>query len=325
MIEGTRSFSVEFAEEPIQFSLRRIKPDMDITTVNFLNIIRESSGLILERSPGLYEFSHRSFQDYLASLEISQFNQESLLVENIDVSWWSETIRLFSARNDATKIVRRAIELETAVSVKLAFECLAEATSAYVDPYLGQRLKTWVDKHLQSSNSLFSEYAAEIKLLQRIDADNLIQISTTTAVSPELLSYCEYQLFINEKLKENKYHQPEHWESFTYPTSEPTRDVLGIRSQDVNEFCEWLTTRKYLDHGNENIIYRPVTIAEEVYLSSLTISEGIKTADYGCWCINTASNVHTSQNLLVYGFQKEHAQELKNRTEALIQTVTRQA
>jgi len=53
----------------------------------FIQQIRDVSGLLVEKEAGVYEFAHLSFQEYLAAVQIKESNQENLLIGNINQSW----------------------------------------------------------------------------------------------------------------------------------------------------------------------------------------------------------------------------------------------
>ena len=53
----------------------------------FIQQIRDVSGLLVEKEAGVYEFAHLSFPEYLAAVQIKESNQENLLIGNINQSW----------------------------------------------------------------------------------------------------------------------------------------------------------------------------------------------------------------------------------------------
>ncbi len=79
--------------------------------LDFLKDIENQSGLLIEREKGVYEFTHKSFQEYLAAVEIKdrQQQQVELLVSEMENEWWAETIRLYSAQSDATPFVDSSV------------------------------------------------------------------------------------------------------------------------------------------------------------------------------------------------------------------------
>ena len=53
----------------------------------FIQQVRDVSGLLVEKEVGVYEFALLSFQEYLAAVQIKESNQESLLIGNIHQSF----------------------------------------------------------------------------------------------------------------------------------------------------------------------------------------------------------------------------------------------
>lgn len=59
-----------------------------------LQEIRDRSGVLVEASPGRFAFSHRSFQEYLAAVEIVRLGDVERLLHHRDDPDWHETIQL---------------------------------------------------------------------------------------------------------------------------------------------------------------------------------------------------------------------------------------
>ena len=90
----------------------------------FLKQMVEVSELLVEREPKIYEFSHLSFQSYLASVQIKKIKRESYLIRNIDKAWWRETALLYAAQTNPSRLLRKLIDLDTRESIALAYDCL---------------------------------------------------------------------------------------------------------------------------------------------------------------------------------------------------------
>lgn len=104
----------------------------------FLNQIAKVSELLVERDDHQkYEFTHLSFQSYLAATQIKQEQRESVLLENCDKSWWQETILLYAAQVNPTSLIEGLIERE---ATDLAYRCLQE-TPERIAPELKKQLK----------------------------------------------------------------------------------------------------------------------------------------------------------------------------------------
>jgi predicted ATPase len=116
----------------------------------FIQQVRDVSGLLVEKEVGVYEFAHLSFQEYLAAVQIKESNQESLLIRNINKSWWAETIRLYAAQSNASNLIRKVLGMPSpSVEVMaLAYDCLEEGLS--VNPDVRQQLEQRLNADLES-------------------------------------------------------------------------------------------------------------------------------------------------------------------------------
>ena len=109
--------------------------DETVTAERYLGWVCQVSELLVERNTQEYEFSHRSFQSYLAAAEVEQRRQESWLLDqwNQKQDWWHETILLYVARQDNPNGAIQGLVDRGAVD--LAYKCLQE-TSKRINPTL---------------------------------------------------------------------------------------------------------------------------------------------------------------------------------------------
>jgi len=117
---------------------------------NFIQQIRDVSGLLVEKEVGIYEFAHLSFQEYLAAVQIKESNQENLLIGNINQSWWAETIRLYAAQSNTSNLIRAVLAMPSpsVEEMALAYDCLDEGLS--VNPDVRQQLEQKLNADLES-------------------------------------------------------------------------------------------------------------------------------------------------------------------------------
>ncbi|PZO45486.1 MAG: hypothetical protein DCF17_01375 [Shackletoniella antarctica] len=84
-------------------------PGLDWTPEQFLKQLREVDALIAKEQEDVFEFAHRSFQEYLTATEIKETNQEGLLIEALDdpesLEWWADTMRLYAAQTDTSTLI----------------------------------------------------------------------------------------------------------------------------------------------------------------------------------------------------------------------------
>lgn len=82
---------------------------------------------------------------------------------------------------------------------------------------------------------------AEALLAERLQ--RLSRLDGAPAVDDELISYAEYQLFLDERRAAGEARQPDHWLDVCFPWGEGSAPIVGVRYQDAVAFCQWLTGR----------------------------------------------------------------------------------
>lgn len=90
-------------------------PGLDWTPEQFLKQLREVDALIAKEQEDVFEFAHRSFQEYLTATEIKETNQERLLIEALQdpdsLEWWADIMRLYAAQTDTSNLIDAAVNL----------------------------------------------------------------------------------------------------------------------------------------------------------------------------------------------------------------------
>jgi hypothetical protein len=107
----------------LKFTLAEVRPllqaklatlsGLDWTPEQFLKQLREVDALIAKEQEDVFEFAHRSFQEYLTATEIKETNQEALLIEVLNdpesLEWWADTIRLYAAQTDTSNLIHAVL------------------------------------------------------------------------------------------------------------------------------------------------------------------------------------------------------------------------
>ena len=197
MERGIREFSLKQEKESenslleiIQNQLSQVTSD-EIKTQDFLEKVEKISGLLVEKEKGVYGFAHKSFQEYLAAVEITKTHQENILTDNISNIWWQETIRLYAAQSDASNLITTALSENTVAALKLALDCQEEGL--IIKPEVRQQLTEKLDKGLESSEPEVFKLAVEVKLAKRLSG--LLRIDEERAIDTSYITSAEYQLF----------------------------------------------------------------------------------------------------------------------------------
>ncbi|MDJ0568074.1 MAG: SUMF1/EgtB/PvdO family nonheme iron enzyme [Pleurocapsa sp. MO_192.B19] len=247
----TREFKVASGVDIIRNKLLKIA-DREISPSDFLKLIREVSALLVETKQGILEFAHKSFQEYLAAVQIKEDSQENILTSNIDDSWWDETIRLYAAQSDATNLITAALEKNTVGALKLALDCAEEGLS--VDTDVRQQLKDKLEAGLESSDREIFNLAAEVMLARRLS--QFMRIDENREIDPKYISCAEYQLFLDESKRGER-----------FPSGNAKKPITVTSWREALNFGGWLTDKMNSNLGEqegqkEKYYYRLPTSAE---------------------------------------------------------------
>ncbi len=114
------------------FSESLLEVGEDADPRHILNNIRDRSGLLVERRPKVYGFSHLTFQEYFAALCIYQddfreYDRLFLFSKRLN-NQWSEVVALYAGlaqRNAVESLLKELIKGNNRKSIILAAHCLA--------------------------------------------------------------------------------------------------------------------------------------------------------------------------------------------------------
>ncbi|MBI1880406.1 MAG: hypothetical protein HYR94_19685 [Chloroflexi bacterium] len=150
MEQEIREISLATALVVIAEPLQLVSPTSNGT--DFLKMIENSSGLLLEQESGEYSFAHLTFQEYLAAAHAQDQKLVSELVKHIEKSWWHETIRLYAAQANATPIIEACLtdDKPSISKLTLAIECDEEGRE--VSPQVRTQLKTFLEKGIEETD-----------------------------------------------------------------------------------------------------------------------------------------------------------------------------
>jgi len=122
----------EIAEKDVVRHFGKVLPELGKPKSDARRIvheIRDRSGLLVERRPGYFGFSHLTFQEYLTALDYVYGKQCQHLVDRWEDPWWHEVIPLAAGvqGSDPRRIARGLLAKKSDVPTILAAECLETA------------------------------------------------------------------------------------------------------------------------------------------------------------------------------------------------------
>ncbi len=238
MRRNLRNISQVDAADIIDQPLKKIQPQA--VSEQFLVMIANSSGLLVEHTPGVYSFAHLTFQEYLTAVYIKEQRLEKVLLEQVEDAWWHETIRLYAAQANATNIIRACVMREpTSIpALTLAVECLDEAFEVEDD---FRKIPKELMRSIEDENPEVRRIGAEVMLHLRLR--RLVRLDETTYADRTLVTQAEYQLFLDDMRAKGSYRQPDHWTDKQFTRGMGQEPVAGIRPSDAQAFCDWLSER----------------------------------------------------------------------------------
>ena len=264
------------------FRKQKIK---NISPGELIKYFERVSGLLekqLTNLPGksLYQFTHLSFQEYLAAVEIRMLGKEDELLEKIGDPWWKETIRLYAALGNSDHLFEAALKKTDYGSLSLAFDLLEES-ECKINPKLEEQLIVLQNRGLDSEFPETFRFWAELMLKRRMQKLSKFR-GESVWLDQECITCAEYQLFINETAKFNEQHRPAHWQEDVFIYGEGLKPVAGVSFKDAEGFCEWLT-KKY----SENLFQYRLPKKRELEDDLRELGDNLsKSNDVGAWCID---------------------------------------
>jgi len=120
------------------------------------------------------EFSHLSFQEFLAAMEIIRTNQESILHSHFHDDWWKQVILLYVSKvKKPSNLIKTALD---AGAIDLALACTQE-TRKQIDANVKKDLQALEEQRqlqaveIEVKNSLYQQLEEYLKNQQWYEAD----------------------------------------------------------------------------------------------------------------------------------------------------------
>jgi hypothetical protein len=209
------------------------------TAIGFIQELRDSSGLWLDKELKTWAFAHLTFQEHLCAdawVKKPALCPTSGWQPYLRDPWWRETLLLYVAKTeDATQLALDALEGNSncrAFALQMMDEKinLTASVRARMEQTLLAALET-------KDQGVFLEAAEawiarqQERNYQRLDDQRQISGWVTAA---------EYQAFIFAGLEEERpWRTPLHWYKDWF-SSDYQAPILGISARQADKFCEWL-------------------------------------------------------------------------------------
>ncbi|MEM6522018.1 MAG: NACHT domain-containing protein, partial [Cyanobacteria bacterium P01_C01_bin.70] len=235
----------------IQKRLAEIQSEPPLTPEKFLQEIQQVSGLLAGGEGYLYEFTHKTFQEYLTAVELSERRiDKAKMIALLADKNWKEVVYFYALLTEPVPFIEKALETpESLYTLELAQRIADDAK--LIDESVKQRLLDARQAHAPAK--------PEILLEQHFK--QLTPLSEQTAIS-EPITWGEYKLFI-ESLYEGAFHSWMDLRDFRvadYPLDKSLD--TDITWENARWFCAWLTTQMQLVPDESVYDYRLPTPKE---------------------------------------------------------------
>ena len=157
-----------------------VERDAEVRPQEFLAQMVQVSELLVEQDGGIYEFSHLSFQEFLAAAEVVRLKQESILYERLGLNAWKDTILFYSSLVNPTHLIREAINCQ---EIELAYRIFRE-TPKRLNLSRAEQLELEALKGTVQ-NSRYAQLEEYLKAQQWREADQETHRLMITAVGKE--------------------------------------------------------------------------------------------------------------------------------------------
>ena len=124
----------EWPEERVAEVFAKRLPDLGMQpegATRILGEIRDRSGMLVERRPGFFGFSHLAFQEYLAAVQVVREGDVGLLVKLSRQTWWQEVVLLAAGQpgGPVVQLMEALLDEPDDASTVLAARCVEVATA----------------------------------------------------------------------------------------------------------------------------------------------------------------------------------------------------
>ncbi|MEM9267186.1 MAG: GUN4 domain-containing protein, partial [Cyanobacteria bacterium P01_F01_bin.13] len=248
---GQEKFTPKQGSGWIEERLAQVPLSEPIRPKDFLKEIQTIAGLLAGEEGDLYEFTHKTFQEYLTALEIHENYSNDYLLQRLDDSDWREVISFYAAMTEATPFVLAILDDPTPEKLTFARRVVIEERS---------KTQTAVRETLESllARADLGEQNARVRLEQRFR--NLPSNEHKTFIS-EPITWGEYGLFL-EAQKTGQFHSQAIDPDFAYGR-QGDQPVVNISNVDAEWFCGWLSTQTGLISDDGTYHYRPFSDAPD--------------------------------------------------------------
>jgi hypothetical protein len=243
--------------------------ETEFTPEKFLREMQTIAGLLVGGESDLYQFSHKTFQEYLTALELDGQGKGDVLVAKLQqgsegLKGWEEVVSFYCAIANADAMVEATLALRSDQSeiqitaLELMRRVVIEEKSPLATP-LQQQLNMMLSKYAEvlDSIAILEERFRDMKMLRERKNKNFVSVPVmgSMRITQEVSSGSE---IIEEITSE-----PIPPEAITWMKQQQANGKFQyVGTDDWKAFCLWLTTLSGLRVDGKLFVYRLPTEAE---------------------------------------------------------------
>ncbi len=253
------------------------KGETSLTPEQFLKEIQQISGLLVGGESDLYQFSHKTFQEFLSAIELKDQDQGHQLIAKLQqgneaLTDWEEVMSFYCAIVGADALVNATLASPSGETLKLMRRVVIEEKSSIV-PALRKQLETELEKWA-SVMSPIATIEANFRRMKRLD--NKTEI-TLKPMLDEAIDWMKQE--------------------------QRSGQFQSVVTDEIKAFCLWLTTLAGLQVEGKLFTYRSATERETQQVNG--------TQEFGPYIVRQEINPRYAKlmNYLVTGQWEEAHQE----------------
>lgn len=255
MEAGETQFDQDTGSRWIRTRLNEQENDQNLPPKKFLAEIEQVAGLLTGGDSNLYQFAHKTFQEYLVAVELTKKSNLPLLERLRSPEWkpvedWQEVFSFYAALTSADFLVDEVAKLSDGHKRQKTLELLHRIVKEEKSKITASDKRQLLEDLLKEA-TFTSETAAKITLEQRFQ--DMIRLDDRTEITAQPITWGEYQQFL-EAQNTGQFHSTAQVQ--TIPADQLNHPVQGVSKTDQTWFCAWLSIQTSLQVEDVLFDYR---------------------------------------------------------------------